>query len=85
MGTGPGNINKTELKEWQSNALKFLAPLVILYTTQVVGTLQSVSFDFTGTNILTALIPTPFTWGGIVLYIFNTITDFFRKFLGDNR
>jgi len=85
MGSPPNDISRAELKEWQKNLLKFLAPLVILYSTQVVGGLQSEGFVFTYQSILAAIIPTPFTWGGIVLYIFNGITDFFRKFLGDGR
>ena len=83
-GTGPGNMNKAEAKEWQKNLAIFAIPLFSLYATQVPGALQYGGFDYTYDNLLKVLIPTPFTLGGIVLYIINGTTDFLRKWTGDN-
>ena len=84
-GTGPGNLNKVEFKAWQSNLIKFLIPLLVLYSGQITGALQFAGFEYTYQNLLSVLLPTPVTVGGMLLYFFNAITDLSRKYLGDNR
>ena len=84
-GTGPGNMNSTERKEWVKNLLIFLIPLFYIYSNQITGALQFGGFEQTYKNLFNLLIPTPLTIGAIYLYVVNALTDLSRKFLGDNR
>lgn len=81
MGTGPGDINKTELKDWRKNLLVFLAPLGVIYLTAILGIMQAEDFKFS----LDAFVPNQFTLGALALYLVNGALDFLRKYIGDNR
>lgn len=80
IGTGNGQITKTQLKDWQKNLLLFLIPLAVIYLTSVLAVLQQQGHVFS----LEDLKLTQFTLGAIVLYIVNALLDLSRKFLSDN-
>jgi hypothetical protein len=80
IGTGNGQITKTQLKDWQKNLLLFLIPLGVIYLTSVLAVLQQPGHAFS----LKDLELTQFTLGAIVLYLVNALLDLSRKFLTDN-
>lgn len=72
------SLNQADWNKWFHNLAVFLIPAVLLYTTQVIGIVQN-GHGFG----LTDLLPTQITWGGIILYVFNGISDILRKFVGN--
>lgn len=71
-------LGKVDTQKWYHNLLLFFAPVGILYFTQVMGFIQQAN----GGIKLTDFIPTQFTLGAIVLYIFNGVTDYLKKLKG---
>lgn len=67
--------------KWFHNLTIFLIPLVLVYITQVIGTLNIDGHVFSVYD----LVPTRFTVGAGVLYIFNGIYDYLRKLLENQR
>lgn len=68
-------LNRTDLCRWGRNAIVFLAPLAVMYIGSVVTEVQRdglTASDF-AINSLVA--------GGMVLYVGNTLLDFFRKLM----
>lgn len=68
------SLNRTEGKKWSKNLLIFFAPVFTIYLISVVGIIQQ-----TNSVQLTDFIPTQFTWGGITLYVLNSIIDYLKK------
>lgn len=69
------SLNKKDVSEWVRNTKMFLAPLGILYLTQVIGTLGVSGHIFS----LVDLIPNQLTQGGMVLYVMNVALDILLK------
>lgn len=63
-----GSLNKRDFKNQGRAALKWLAPLGLMYITQLTGYLQVNKFFQ-----LSDLIPTQMTLGGIELYVVNQL------------
>lgn len=72
MHISPGNF---EL--WYSNALRFLAPLGIIYLLPIIGALSVPNHGFD----IHDLVPTSYTIGAVALYVVNTAYDFLRKYI----
>lgn len=68
-------LNKTNKKKWLHNLLKFLRPVIVLYT-GAVGTIIGMNG---GAVRLEHFIPNSFILGGVVLYLLNTIQDYLNK------
>lgn len=66
---------ESEFKKWLHNMLVFLAPLIILYITSIIGIISQPFHTF----ILMDLVPNSFAAGGLVLWILNAVLDYFRK------
>lgn len=79
MGSPSGRISRTEVKQWFLNAIRFLAPLGVLYLTAVLGVMSQPNHLLS----LADFVPSQFTTGAMVLWIMNTAYDFLRK-LGQN-
>jgi hypothetical protein len=71
-------LNKPELKKWFHNLQVFLAPVIVLYLTTVVGVISQAGHAFSFQD----LIPNTFAQGGIVLWFLNAALDYFRKLRG---
>ena len=69
-----GKINKEDLNKVVGNAVVFLAPLVLLYISQLNAGIQD------GILSLGDFKPTLITIGGMQLYLLNALTDLLRKF-----
>lgn len=72
-------MDAPDWKKWFNNALKFLAPLGILYAAFVTANINLDGFQVTDFR------PTPEVIGGLVLYILNAGQDFLRKFTSEQR
>lgn len=68
-------LESYEAKKWVRNLLIFLRPLILLY----IGTIGGIIALHGGEFHLVDLIPTPFTWGTIILYLSNAATDYLKK------
>lgn len=68
-------LNKIDQKRWYDNILLFLAPVVIVYVTAVVGVIQANN----GAIRVENFIPTSFTLGAMTLYVLNSVLDYLRK------
>lgn len=68
-------LNKVNQGKFLHNALVFLAPVLILYLTTVVGTISPNGHVFG----LMDFVPSTFTQGGITLWFLNTALDYLRK------
>lgn len=68
-------LNKPELKKWFRNLQIFLAPVIILYLTTVIGVIAQTGHVFSFND----LVPNTFAQGGMVLWVLNTALDYFRK------
>ena len=73
----PMSLNKTDYKLIVRSGLIFLAPVVLIYLTQVTGALSVQGHEFSYKD----LIPSTFTQGGMVLFVLNRITDIIRKYI----
>lgn len=73
--TPPLFMSPIDWSRWLTNAVKFLAPLLLIYVYYVNGQVSQDGLQ------LTDFIPNEFVSGGIVLYILNTVQDFLRKFI----
>jgi hypothetical protein len=71
--TEAGEMGKIGLKKWGMNALKFTAPLGVMYLSFVIANINIDGFQ------LTDFVPSAVMSGGIILYILNAATDFLRK------
>jgi len=65
-------LNAADLKKWLTNMLVFLAPVVVIYLTSVLGNVQT-GFSWS------AFALNPATQGALVLYVLNAALDFFKK------
>lgn len=67
-------LTRRDANKWKTNAILFLIPLALLYTTStltILGTGEVITWsDF---------IPTNFVFGGAAIYILNTAQDYLRK------
>lgn len=59
------------------SGLLFLAPVFLIYLTQVTGALSVEGHVFTYKDLL----PSTFTQGSMVLFVLNRCTDIIRKFV----
>lgn len=71
-------MTDTNWKDWFHNAKLFAAPVIILYLTSVIGTISQDGHVFSVKD----LYLTTFMQGGIVLYVYNTVLDWVRKWKG---
>jgi len=67
-------LTRTDRSKWIVNLVVFIAPVAILYLTQVqAGVVDGVTAgDF---------IPSQFTFGAMTLYVINTLIDLLKKFM----
>ncbi len=70
-------LDKNDWKKAAKRGLLFLAPLTLLYLGQLTGALQQEGHVF----VVKDLIPSTFTWGAIVLYAANRLTDIVNRFI----
>ncbi len=70
-------LTKTDIQTANRSALIFVAPLALLYLTQVTGTLQTAGHVIS----LKDFIPTSFTTGAVALYVVNYLTNLIHKFI----
>lgn len=71
-------MTKTNWNDWFHNAKLFLAPVIILYLTSVIGVISQEGHVFS----LKDLYLTTFVQGGIALYVLNSTLDWVRKWKG---
>lgn len=77
------NLNQVKLSapqqgKWFRNLLVFIAPVIVMYLTTIVGVISTDGHVFS----LKDFIPTTFAQGGIVLWFLNTALDYLRKLKG---
>ncbi len=70
-------LNKNDWRQALRRGALFLAPLALIYITQITGALQQEGYVFNVKD----LIPSTFTQGAIVLYFFNRLTDLINRFI----
>lgn len=68
-------LNKVPFEKWFKNLQVFLAPVIVLYLTTIIGVVSQDGHKF----IINDLLPNSFAWGGIVLWFLNIALDYFRK------
>ena len=78
MNSKSFDFNKEDFKKWLTNALLFLAPLILIYLSFVLDNLKASGFS------LSIFIPNTLVYGAVSLYVLNAATDLVRKFLKDN-
>lgn len=74
----PITLTKPKQNKWVSNLRDFLAPVGIVYIVAIIGIINSNG----GAVKFADLIPTPFTYGAMLLYILNSALDYLRKLRG---
>ena len=79
--SGPYTISAPSLDKWFKNTLTFLAPLATIYMVSVMGVLQVPGNEITFENF----IPSREVVGAMILWILNTVYDFLRKFVPENK
>lgn len=70
------SLDKQDWKKWRNDSLYFFGGVVLVYLGQLTAALQTPFHVFRVED----LIPSTFTWGGIVAYFANTIQNLMRKF-----
>ena len=70
-------LNILDLKRFFRSAVVWLAPLGVLYFSEILVSLQAPGHRF----VLEDLYPSQFAIGGIVLYIINRLYDLSLKFV----
>ncbi len=70
-------LTKTDWKQAARRGALFLAPLSLIYLTQITGALQQEGHTF----VVRDLIPSTFTQGALVLYVANRLTDLINRFI----
>ena len=73
----PMSLNRTDMNNVFKTGIIFIAPVALIYFAQVTGALQVSNHTFSFGD----LVPSSFTLGAMVLYIFNRLTDIIRKFV----
>lgn len=73
-------LDKRDYKQALRRGLLFLAPLALLYITQVTGAIQQDGH----TIMLKDFIPSSFTYGAVMLYVLNRLTDLINRFIKGN-
>lgn len=68
-------LDKKLQTKWLNNILVFLAPVIALYLTTVIGVISQDNHVFK----LLDFIPNAFARGGIVLWFLNVGLDYIRK------
>lgn len=77
MPSRSGTLNSTDIKNWSTNLLIFIAPIVMLYITGVLGIIQLHGHVIT----LTDFIPNNVSLIGMLVYLLNAVLDLFRKLI----
>ena len=73
-------MTKQNWKDWFHNTRLFIAPVLIMYITGVIGVVGAEGHVLS----LNDLIPSTFTRGWMALYVLNSILDWARKWNGSN-
>lgn len=68
-------LEHADAKKWFRNLGIFLAPVAVIYLTQVIGFIQQAN----GALDVKFLLPTQFSSGAMVLYCFNAAIDYLKK------
>lgn len=74
------SMSKADWNKWISNIILFIKPLAMLYLATVIYNVQVPGHQF----VLQDLYPPQMTLA-IVLFVLNSLYDFFRKFAADTR
>lgn len=65
-------MNSADVQKWMKNLFVFLAPLAVIYLTNVIGNIN-------GGFALQMFRVDAITQGALVLYVLNGALDFFKK------
>lgn len=71
-------LTKRDYKKWLTNAGIFIAPVAVIYLGSVVNAIGDGGFQWTDFSVNTIVA------GSMILYVVNTILDFFRKLASSN-
>jgi hypothetical protein len=75
-----GELDMVDIKRWIVNLLIFIMPVVLIYANSVLGAINALN----GVFAWSIFVPSPLTWGAIVLFLVNSVIDLGRKFAANN-
>jgi hypothetical protein len=71
-------LDFNDLDKWLTNAVVFMAPVVVIYLTFVAANINTEGFAWSDFKINDVVL------GTMVLYVVNVVLDFMKKLVKDN-